>query len=605
MLAAASGLALLGRVDLGPLVATRAAAALGRGVAIGGLHVTPGRWLAVELTGLRIDNIEGGTRPAMVELGRLRLEVELRSLLTGPPVLRGVAVEGLSVLLERTADRRANWHVGPPKPKATGPSDRSGVPSLRDAVLRDSELVFRTTGGTLLRTRLESATIAAPDDGAPVLLRAAGTYNDVPVALDATLESLVELRQSARPFGTRLRLASGDTTLAFDGMMTEPFDVDGATGRAVLRVPTPEAILAIAGAPETPLEGSLALDGRFDRQGDVWRLSEAAGDLAGEAVTLRLAEFTEGARGEPDSIVLDLGFGRLDLNRRLGRGRPAGSTDADLPLTISATPDPLIRGRITMEELAYSGVRARDVEFAGALTPGRIAVETLALTTSGARLRAAGQVDREGEGATVAAEVRLEDGDLETMRRAFGLRPLPISGRLNGWVAVAARGETLNTAAQGARVSAVVAMRGGQVAREVIEMASIDLRLLFRTPRGTTPVSCFLGMLEMRAGVGEVAPLRIRAAEGAIAGTATFDVNRKQMDLVIGSVSRTTGAFALDIPVRAAGSFASPSIRPARWSADGRARLAAADNVAPLPARLRDFARQNPCFQAAAPARRR
>jgi hypothetical protein len=163
-------------------------------------------------------------------------------------------------------------------------------------------------------------------------------------------------------------------------------------------------------------------------------------------------------------------------------------------------------------------------------------------------------------------------------------------------------GGTLNAAAGGARVSAVVAMQGGRIAREVIEMASIDLRLLFRSARGTTPVSCLLGMLEMRAGVGEVAPLRVRSAEGTIAGTASFDLNRKQLDLVIGSVRSTTDFWALDIPVRVWGNFADPSIRPASWSADGRARLAAADDVAPLPARLRDFARQNPCFQAATPA---
>ncbi|WP_431268849.1 hypothetical protein [Dankookia sp. P2] len=196
--------------------------------------------------------------------------------------------------------------------------------------------------------------------------------------------------------------------------------------------------------------------------------------------------------------------------------------------------------------------------------------------------------------------MRLLDGDLDTMRRAFGLRDLPLSGRLNGWVAMAAEGATLNAAAAGARVSAVVAMQGGRIAREVIETASIDLRLLFRSAQGTTPVSCLLGMLEMRAGVGEVAPLRIRSAEGTIAGTASFDLNRRQVDLVAGSVRSTTDFWALDIPVRVSGSFASPSIRPARWSADGRARLAAADNVAPLPARLRDFARANPCYQAAA-----
>jgi hypothetical protein len=393
-----------------------------------------------------------------------------------------------------------------------------------------------------------------------------------------------------------LRLVSGDTSLEFDGRMAEPFDLDGAEGRAVLRAPRPEALLALAGA-EAELDASLDIEGRLARHGDVWRLTEARGGLAGEAVTLRLAQFTEGRAGEPDAVTLDLGLGRLDLNRRLAAGRRAGAAEADLPLVVSTAPDPLLSAKVTVADLSYAGLRARDVELEGALKPGRIAVETFALSTSGARLRASGQADAKGEGAQVTAEVRLEEGDLGLMRQAFGLRELPISGRLDGWLAVAAEGETVNGAARGARISAVVAMQGGRIAREVIEMGSTDIRLLFREARGTTPVSCLLGMLEMRAGMGEVAPLRIRSAEGTIAGTASFDLNRRQLDLVIGSVSATTGFFALDIPVRVSGSFGDPSIRPARWSAAGRARLAAADEIAPLPARLRDFARRNPCYR--------
>lgn len=592
------GLFLLPRLELGGLAAIWADAALGRPVAIDSLRVTPGRWLRVELRGLRIANIEGGTRPDMLTLGRARLEVEALSLLRDRPVLRAAEAEAFSLLLERSADRTRNWRFGPERPATPGPSDRSWVPTLLDAALRDSEILVRTSRGHILRTRLDRAALAAEGDTGPVRLRVAGAYNDVPVSLEADLDSLALLRDPARPYGTRLHLASGDTVLEFHGTMAEPFDIDAAEGRARLRAPRPDALLALAGA-EAELDVSLGLEGRLEHRGDVWRLSEARGELSGEPVTLRLAQFTEGRPGEPDAVALDLGLGRLDLDRRLAAGRRAGQAEADLPLLIGRSPDPLLEAKITVAELVYAGVQAREVELAGRLAPGRIAVETLALTTGGARLRAAGQLDGHDRGARVGGEVRLEEVEVDTLRRAFGLRSLPLSGRLDGWVAVSAEGETLNAAARGARVSAVVAMQGGRIAREVIEMASIDLRLLFRHARGTTPVSCLLGMLRMEAGRGEVAPLRIRSAEGTVAGTARFDLNRRQLDLVIGSVRSTTDFWALDIPMRVSGSFADPDIWPARWSADGRARLAAADDVAPLPARLRAFAQRNPCFQAA------
>ncbi len=79
---------------------------------------------------------------------------------------------------------------------------------------------------------------------------------------------------------------------------------------------------------------------------------------------------------------------------------------------------------------------------------------------------------------------------------------------------------------------------------------------------------------------------------------------------MIGSQREATGFFALDVPVRMSGPFADPTIHPAQWSPEGRARLAAPDRVAPLPPELRAYAQRDPCFRAtgapaAAPQRRR
>jgi hypothetical protein len=190
------------------------------------------------------------------------------------------------------------------------------------------------------------------------------------------------------------------------------------------------------------------------------------------------------------------------------------------------------------------------------------------------------------------------EADLEPLRRALALRELPLSGRVEGRLAVTATGRSLNAAARDAHVSAVLVMSGGSIAREVIEMASTDVRSLFRTARGRTRLACAIGVLDMKGGVGELAPLRLRSAQGMISGIASFDLHRQRLDLVIGSHRQTTGSFALDIPVRVSGSFAEPGVQPAQWSSAGRARLSAPDHTAPIPAALRDYARRSPCFLA-------
>jgi hypothetical protein len=76
------------------------------------------------------------------------------------------------------------------------------------------------------------------------------------------------------------------------------------------------------------------------------------------------------------------------------------------------------------------------------------------------------------------------------------------------------------------------------------------------------------------------------------------------MDLTIGSQGDTTNFFALDVPVRVHGPFDDPDFAPARWSSEGRAQMASADNIAPLPPALRNFANQNPCLRRTGPPAR-
>ena len=584
----------VGRVDWGPWAARRASAALGRGVAVGALHVAPGRWVAFDLRDVRIDNLPGGTRPALATLDRLTAEVDVLSLLRGPATVRTLRIDGLSVLLERLADRTKNWRFGPETPQP-GPPDRSWVPTLLDVQVRGSEVIFRTSSGAALTTKLDDATIRTASAEQPVQLTVDGAYHGVPIRLDAGLQPIAVLRNVSVPYGTALHFTTGDTTLDFKGTMAAPFGVDGARGVLSLSAPTPGPLLAIAGA-QSDTDASLSLSGPFEHQGDLWLLKEAAGALDDGAISAATLRLKEGGSGQPDDVSVAANFDRLDLGKLLGAGRGGGRPDADMPLDLDRTPGTLLDVRLAARQVGYGGATATDARLDAALTPGRIAVSNVSLTYAGARAEASGAMEAAGRGARVSLGLSVDNADVQELRRLLGSGPVPLLGRLEMQAAAQADGATLNAAVRAADASAVIGMAGhGSIAREVIEMASTDVRLLFRRARGMTPVSCLLGVLTMRDGVGTVSPLRVRAAEGTVAGSGTFDLLRHRIDMTIGSEAKSTGAFALDIPVRISGSLADPSVRPARWSAAGRARLAAGDEIAALPPGLRQAARRNPC----------
>ena len=602
---------ILPRIELAPYVVERATAAAGRDVAIESLRVTPGRNIAIAVRGARLANIEGGTRPEMMTLASLDLEVELWPLLRGEVIVTRANIDRLSLLLERNRQQERNWRFGPSSPVVHGdigpdPESRRNFPIIRDLRLTGSEIIIRTRSGQALRVQLESTSLAAPDLDQPARLLAKGAYNDVPVELDTTFGTFRQFWDVPTPFPMNLRAtAGGSTVLTLKGTATDPLNFDGIEAELTLEAPTPATLLALGGGSDGGPAVPLRLAGQMERQGDLWKLSSVTGSLDGAALTGPLLQMTEGSDGHADRITVQLDFTRLDLNRLLGAsagpgGRP--TEDADLPLIVQEKPDPMIEARLTAADLRYRQLRATEARLQAAIVEDRIVVDELALRSFSSRFSAKGQLERRGNEVGVLAEIAMREGDLETLRRAFGLRQLPLTGRLEARVIARGQGRSLNAVVAAASLSAVVAMEHGQIQREIIEMASTDIRSLFRTAGGMTPVTCLLAVAEIRRGVGEVAPIRIQADTGTIAGIMTVDLNRRQLDLVIGSQRDTTSFFALDIPMRVNGSFADPSIRPARWSPEGRAKLAAGDTVAAVPVQLREFASRNPCYRAGANA---
>ena len=585
----------LPRLELAHLAAEQASTRLGRVVTIEQLRIIPGERLRVELRGLSLANLEGGSRAEMVTLESLTATLDLWEFLSGSVLLRQARIEGLTLLLERNAERQPNWHFG--QERAGAAPARRSFPRFEDIALARSEVIFRTSNGLVLPTKLETASLTSAGPDEPVMLRAQGSYNAVPVTMEGPLGSLADFRDATHPFSLDLTATAGDMVVTLFGSATDPLNFYGVQGQLELRAPNPRTLLALGGSstdgvPDLPLQ----ISGTMDHQGDVWRLTSIRGELDGAPLTGDLLQFREGARGQPDALTLDLAFARLDLNRILLAGGHGDGEEADMPLAVFTAPNPVLDLRLAATQFRYGQLQAREARLVASTVPGEIRVETLAMQAFGARISATGLLQADDEEVKVTADVGLQEGELEALRRAFGIRELPLSGRIEGRLAVEGRGRTLNAASRDAHVSAVLVMSGGSIAREVVEMASTDVRTLFRRARGRTRLSCAIGVLDMRAGVGEIAPLRLRSANGTIHGLASFDLNRRQLDLVIGTQSATTAATALDIPVRVSGSFSDPEVLPAQWSRSGRARLAAGDQVAPLPPALQEYARRSPCF---------
>jgi uncharacterized protein involved in outer membrane biogenesis len=593
--------------DFGTFVAQKISERLGRKVEIASIRISPGRWIGVELRGVTLANLESGSHADMLSLKNLQAEIDSWSLLfADTPLVRSLVVEGVTLRLEKIHGHK-NWHFGERSsaPSGGNPPDYRGVPTILDFQVKESEIVIRTTSGDFLRTRIDQAHVTSEAANTPVRMNVRGSYNGLASTLTGDLDSFDALRRAPQPFPVRLHLNSGHTSMAFQGTMTDPLNFEGVAGELRLHAPTPDVFVALAGEALN-LNLDIELTGKFEHAANDWKLSDITGKINHEAFRGAILHLVEGDHGKPDHIRVDLAFTRLNLNRIIAGTPPPGGAEkyADIALALDPNQDPVVDARFTVQELSYAKIRVTNSRFAGVLVANKVEVSELSLSAFGAQITAKAHAQTIPTGTRITADVAMHNADIDALGRGFGVTAMPLNGRINGRLAVSAEGRTLNTAAHQARISAVVSMMGGSVEKRVIELGSTDLRAAFRRADGNAPLSCLLGVLDMRAGVGQIAPLRIRAATGTIAGSGRFDINNHTMDLLIGSQEDTTSSFALDVPVRIHGRFDHPDFAPARWSRQGEAQMAAADNIAPLPPALRAFANQNPCLRRTAqPAR--
>ncbi len=590
---AIAALLLAGPFDIAPIVARHAALSLGRPVTIAAMRVHFGAAVRVELRGLVIDNRPGGSQPRMLEVAEIDAEIApwpliLWALPRHALMIRHLDIKGVRLLLEHTADDQPNWHFNRSVPSHANP--RSDFPTLLDASIHDVEIDLRPSSGHVLRMLLGYASIASSGVTQPIALTASGAYNTTPLQLAATLRSFDELHDAALPFGMNLHFSSGDTTLEFVGTMTDPLNADGADGRVALDAPTWNRLLGIAGigAWTGP---PLTLSGPVNRLGDLWRLTGASGTLRGHEFQADF-QLREGARRAPDELTLNAAFSTVDLT-----GLPMSQQPGEMTLRIDADPGTLLDADVTAKHLVRGALRADDVELKVKLAPGSLVIAPLTLRVAGGKARIDATLRNTGTSATMQVDAALTSADAGQIAGVLGTGPLPLTGAVDARAQVNFGGNTVTDAGRSNRGVVIVSMHSGAIERKIMEGASTDLRLLFRSSAGSAQIHCLLGILDLRDGVGRVAPLRIKTSEGTIAGAGTFDLRDNTIDVIVASESASTGLFALDLPMRIAGAILDPHVSPAALSAGNDPAKASVD-PRDMPAALLALVRGDRCFLA-------
>ncbi|MCH7635962.1 MAG: AsmA family protein, partial [Proteobacteria bacterium] len=183
-----------------PLIAEKVREATGRELEIRGsldlkLSLTP----AIAIDDVRFANAPWGSRPDMVRLKSLRVEVELLPLLTGDIEIKRFVLIGPDILLETDAKGRGNWilpalgKAGEPAKAKEGEGEFT-LPTIRDVHIEDARLSYRdgATGKTT-EIALTSVTARAESATAPLKVEIIGVISKTGFELSAVLGPLKAL----------------------------------------------------------------------------------------------------------------------------------------------------------------------------------------------------------------------------------------------------------------------------------------------------------------------------------------------------------------------------------------------------------------------------
>lgn len=581
--------------DYRSLAERKGSEALGRKVTIGALSIGWGDPLTIEIRDLRVANAPWGTRPEMVTLEHLYAQIDVRPLLKGVIRYRRLDVTRPDILLERDEKGTGNWKFagggGSTGGFAIMPKDRTQFPTLLDFTLHDATITYRTTSGKPLVVALKQAAIASSGDDQPVTVTADGAYNDLPAKIEATTDSFDVMRNASIPFGEDVKVTNKDSTIAFKGRLMDPLDFDDVEAALVIDTKNFGTLLDAFDAG-LPAAFPARLDGALTHHGDHWQIDGIKGSMAGNAVTGAFV-LDEGPRGGTDKMAIKARYDTLNLDTMIAKGKESKSTDwRSIALQLPDKTAPQIKADLAAKRLKYGKTTLSGFALVGTGGPGALDIDSIQFAMAGTTFEANGTAKSEGKATRLQINAGLPGGNLSELLKTLGAATDQIAGQVSARIALDATGSKLGEALAHSNGTAVFVMIDGRVSRDVVEKASTDLRTVFRKGEGMSKVKCLLGVATVKNGIAHISPLILRTPEATLTGGGSIDLLKNTVDLTIRSDPKSTGFFALDIPIRISGALGSPSAAP-----DSKSNFKESLALPELPKAIRRVAEQSRCLE--------
>ena len=559
--------------DLGrfkPQIETSVSQALGREFRIAGElkpKVLPR--LSIVAAGITLANADWGAPAPMVEVGQVRGEIRLWSLLFGPITIENLELRDVAILLEQNAAGDGNWAIAPsdaaPEPQTGGGWE--GLPVIIEiATVANASVVFKRPETADVSAAVSALTLRGDESGR-LAAEADGQVRDIPFAVSASLapsngRAEVDLNGSFAETEVLAHVFIGAEQVDFDASVAEIKRVADA--------------FSITGLPALSLrlEGSANLGEDLIRV-DGLKASLGENDFAG-SIEVALGDAVRVAvKGE--SQLIDLAPLQASPAAAADEETPEPPQDEqetrwlfgeeELPFEQMAATSLAVK--LEIADLRNGDMQARNVSLALDGDGKTLKIETRFEVAAGGSAEGNVVLTAAGNSAELAIDMSARDlrvniasGDVDDPEQ---VPPVGLSASLRS------RGSSPRALAAGANGSVLFTQGGGRIDNSVMDMASGGiLAQLFGAlnpmakEEPFTKWDCTVVRLNVENGLGELSPMLGQAEKLTIVGAGKIDLRSEELDIEFNTKPRTGVGLTADMFVtpfvKVSGTLAQPGI---------------------------------------------
>lgn len=539
----------------------------------------------VEMNDVVLGNAPWGSAPAMVQVERAVIGVELLPLLQGRIVLPEVDLTKPDVLLERNADGGANWTFDKiAKSQSIGPSRR---PEFRSLWIKDGKLAFRDpVAQTHVRLEITSDRPAG-DTESLIRFSGEGSVRNEAFHVEGRAGSLLALMESGEPYRLDVKASAGGTKASFVGTLV-PLKLETIDGDLEVSGKDLSELYPIVPVP-MPRTAAYRVSGHVVREGQRFSMHGLKGRVGRSDVEGKASIDLSAKR---PLLTADITSRRLDYKDLAGflgasppgdskpeaeakeQGRAAQEQKAqreDTGRVLPSKPYSLERLRVVDADVRFKGksivapeIPLDTVAFVLKLRDGKLVMAPLDFGVAGGHVSSHITLDARRDVIQTQADATVKNLEVKALLPKLK-EGQGSAGKLGGRAKLTTKGNSIAQMAASANGEIALIMSHGRASTLVLVLTNLDLANATKyLLRGDSNAPVYCAVVHASAREGQLVPdiFVVDTSEENITGEGAIDFKDEQYKLRLVAHSKRASLIALRGPIRIAGTFKDPQIRP-------------------------------------------